>query len=130
MRAGASASVQLSVTAADTAVALGSGDVPVLATPRVLALAEEATVRAVQAELDDGQTTVGTQVTLAHLAATPVGRVVRAEATLSEVDGRRLVFAVSVHEGATLVAQGTIERIMVDRQRFLNRVAGQGTAQT
>ena len=121
MNVGVSAVVELAVTAADTAPALGSGDVEVLATPRVLALAEEATVRAVAAELDLGQTTVGTRVELDHLAATPVGRTVRAEARLVEVDGRRLVFDVSAHEGATLIARGRVERVVVDRQRFLDR---------
>ena len=121
MNVGASAVVELTVTASDTAPALGSGDVEVLATPRVLALAEEATVRAVAAELDLGQTTVGTRVELDHLAATPAGRTVRAEARLVEVDGRRLVFDVSAHEGATLIARGRVERVVVDRQRFLDR---------
>jgi len=121
MNVGVSAVVELAVTAADTAPALGSGDVEVLATPRVLALAEEATVRAVAAELDLGQTTVGTRVELDHLAATPAGRTVRAEARLVEVDGRRLVFDVSAHEGATLIARGRVERVVVDRQRFLDR---------
>jgi predicted thioesterase len=121
MNVGLSAVVELAVTAADTAPALGSGDVEVLATPRLLALAEEATVRAVAADLASGQTTVGTRVELDHLAATPVGRTVRAEARLVEVDGRRLVFDVSAHEGATLIARGRVERVVVDRQRFLDR---------
>jgi predicted thioesterase len=95
--------------------------VEVLATPRLLALVEEATVRAVAADLASGQTTVGTRVELDHLAATPVGRTVRAEARLVEVDGRRLVFDVSAHEGATLIARGRVERVVVDRQRFLDR---------
>jgi predicted thioesterase len=121
MNVGVRASVELAVTAADTAPALGSGDVEVLATPRLLALAEEATVRAVAAELPAGQTTVGTRVELDHLTATPVGRTVRAEARLVEVDGRRLVFDVSAHEGSTLIARGRVERVVVDRQRFVDR---------
>jgi fluoroacetyl-CoA thioesterase len=121
MHVGASAVVELTVTASDTAPALGSGDVEVLATPRVLALAEEATVRAVAAELAPGQTSVGTRVELDHLAATPVGRTVRAEARLVEVDGRRLAFDVSAHDGAALIARGRVERVVVDRQRFLDR---------
>jgi predicted thioesterase len=121
MNVGVCASVELAVSAADTAPAMGSGDVEVLATPRVLALAEEATVRAVAAELAPGQTTVGTRVELDHLAATPVGRTVRAEARLVETDGRRLVFDVSAHDGATLIARGRVERMVVDRQRFVDR---------
>ena len=74
LQPGLSARVELTVTDADTAQALGSGDVPVLATPRVLALAEAATVAALAARLDTGQTTVGTRVELDHVAATAVGR--------------------------------------------------------
>jgi predicted thioesterase len=121
MHVGASAVVELTVTASDTAPAFGSGDVEVLATPRVLALAEEATLRAVAPELAPGQTSVGTRVELDHVAATPVGRTVRAQARLVEVDGRRLAFDVSAHDGAALIARGRVERLVVDRQRFLDR---------
>ncbi|MFC3997248.1 thioesterase family protein [Nocardiopsis sediminis] len=103
----------------DTAIALGSGDVPVLATPRALALAEAATVAAVSAHLPEGATTVGTEVTLAHTAASPVGTDVRAEARLRLVDGRRLVFDVTLDQGGRAVATGTVERVVVDRARFL-----------
>jgi fluoroacetyl-CoA thioesterase len=123
MDVGAAARVELVVTAADTAVALGSGDVEVLATPRLVALTEEATVRAVAPGLAAGQTTVGTRVELEHMAATPIGRTVEAEAWLVEVDGRRLAFVVEAHEGSTVVARGRVERVVVDRQRFLDRVS-------
>ncbi len=119
---GASATAELTVTAADTARALGSGDVAVLGTPRVIALAEEATVRAVAAALGDGQTSVGTRVELDHLAATTIGRTVEAAARLVEVDGRRLAFDVSVREGTTEVARGRVYRVVVDRERFEARV--------
>jgi predicted thioesterase len=124
MDVGAAATVRLVVSAADTAVALGSGDVEVLATPRLLALAEEATVRAVAPALAEGQTTVGTRVELEHRAATVIGRTVEAEARLVEVDGRRLVFVVEAHEGGTTIARGRVERAVVDRQRFLDRANG------
>ncbi len=119
---GLTARVGLTVTDADTAQTLGSGDVPVLGTPRVLALVEAATVRATARHLPSGSTTVGTRVDLEHLAATPVGRAVTAEATLSTVDGRRLVFAVTLHDGDRLAARGTVERALVDRSRFLAKV--------
>lgn len=124
LAAGLSASVTLNVTDADTAYALGSGDVPVLATPRVLALAEAATVAVVTGHLPAGDTTVGTRVELDHRAATPVGRTVTAEARLTTVDGRRLVFDVAVHDGRGTVAEGRIERVVVDRERFVARAAG------
>lgn len=119
LQPGLSARVELTVTDADTAQALGSGDVPVLATPRVLALAEAATVAALAARLEPGQTTVGTRVELDHVAATAVGRRVTVLAILAKVDGRRLVFDIVVRDGDELVAEGRVERVMVDRQRFL-----------
>ncbi|WP_018251518.1 thioesterase family protein [Salinispora mooreana] len=118
---GSTARVELTVTDADTAQAIGSGDVPVLGTPRVLALAEAATVAAVARQLPGGATTVGVRVTLDHRAATPVGRTVVAQARLTEVDGRRLLFAISVTEGGSTVAEGRVERLLVDRQRFIGR---------
>ncbi|MEU5876776.1 hotdog domain-containing protein [Spirillospora sp. NPDC047279] len=107
----------------DTAEHVGSGDVPVLGTPRLLALAEAATVEAVASRLEPGQTTVGTRVELDHRVASPVGARVTIEAELTEVDGRRLVFAVrAAGESGAPVADGRIERVVVDRQRFLARV--------
>lgn len=121
--AGLTASVELTVTAADTAEALGSGDVPVLATPRVVALVEAATVAAVAAHLGEGQTTVGTRVELDHHAASLVGATVVADARLASVDGRVLAFEVVLREGATVAAQGRVERVVVDRERFLAKAA-------
>lgn len=116
---GACARVESSVTAADTAVALGSGDVPVLATPRVVALLEAATVAATAGALPTGMTTVGVNVTIDHRAATPVGRTVLAEACLAEIDGHRLRFDVVLHDGDVDAATGSVWRVMVDRQRFI-----------
>jgi fluoroacetyl-CoA thioesterase len=113
------------ITEADTAVAAGSGDVPVLATPRVLALAERASVEAVAAALEEGATTVGARVELEHLKATPVGATVEVEAVLERVDGRRLEFAVRVVDGERLAARGWVIRVVVDRGAFL-RGAGTG----
>ncbi|SCF01824.1 Thioesterase superfamily [Micromonospora coriariae] len=118
---GLTARVELTVTDADTAQAVGSGDVPVLGTPRVLALAEAATVAATATAMPSGSTTVGTRVELEHLAPTVVGRTVRAQALLAAVDGRRLSFEVTVTDGAETVARGRVDRILVDRQRFVDR---------
>jgi predicted thioesterase len=104
----------------DTAVALGSGDVPVLGTPRVLALAEQATVAALAGALDPGTTSVGTRVELDHLAASPVGAAVRVSAELERVQGRRLEFAVEVRDGERLAARGRVTRVLVDRDAFLD----------
>jgi fluoroacetyl-CoA thioesterase len=124
LAAGLAAQVELTVGHADTAQALGSGDVPVLATPRVVALIESATVAATAASLEPGNTTVGTRIELDHLAATAVGRRVVAEAHLVAIDGRRLTFEVAVHDGDTVAAQGRVERVVVDRGRFLSKLAG------
>ena len=115
----AAARVELTVTDADTAQALGSGDVPVLGTPRVVALAEAATVAATARRLPEGSTTVGARVEFDHRAATPVGRTVIAEAQLTKVDGRRLTFEVVVRDGPTVVAEGRVERVLVNRARFV-----------
>ncbi|MBB4961808.1 thioesterase family protein [Micromonospora polyrhachis] len=121
---GLSARVELTVTDSDTAQAVGSGDVPVLGTPRVLALAEAATVAATATRMPSGMTTVGLRVELDHRAPTPVGRTVTAQARLAKVDGRRLLFEVTVTDGATTVAEGRVERALVDRHRFVERATG------
>jgi fluoroacetyl-CoA thioesterase len=121
---GAVTRVQLTVTDADTAQAVGSGDVPVLGTPRVLALVEAATVGATTNRLPAGATTVGTRVELDHRAPTPVGRTVVAEARLAKADGRRLTFEVVVRDGDVVVAEGLVERIVVDRRRFVEKAFG------
>ena len=113
------AAVELTVKEGDTAEALRSGDVPMLATPRVVALAEEATVAALAGHLEAKATTVGQRVQLDHLLPIPVGKVVRAEAKLESVEGRRLVFTVSVSSDRGLVAAGKITRVIVIRDRFV-----------
>jgi predicted thioesterase len=118
---GLSASVSLSVEEHDTAAALGSGDVAVLGTPRVIALAEQASVEAVVDRLAPGTTTVGYEVQLAHLAPTPIGGKVTAEAILETVEGRRLTFRVSVNDERGLIAAGRVTRVVVVRDRFLER---------
>ncbi|GAA1788069.1 thioesterase [Planosporangium flavigriseum] len=122
---GARTRVQLTVTDADTAQAVGSGDVPVLGTPRLLALVEAATVGATANRLPSGATTVGTRVELDHRAPTPVGRTVVAEARLAKADGRRLTFEVTVRDGDAVVADGRVERIVVDRHRFVQKAFGE-----
>jgi fluoroacetyl-CoA thioesterase len=124
LAAGLSGRVQLQVGDADTAQALGSGDVPVLGTPRVLALVEAATVAATARHLQPGATTVGVRVELDHRSPTSLGRTVVASASLVKVDGRRLIFDVAVHDEDLCVADGRVERIVVDRQRFVAKATG------
>ena len=121
---GLSAEVVLTVTDADTALAIGSGTVPVLATPRVVALCEQTSVKAVENDLAPGTTTVGMRVQLDHLAPTPVGQTVSCEATLESMAGRRVTFTVSVNDARGLVAAGKITRVIVDTERFLEKANG------
>jgi len=120
-----SASVSHVVTGEDTARALGSGDLDVLGTPRVLAWCEAATCAAL--ELAAEQTSVGTRVDLEHLAASPVGTEVTATATVIHTDGRLVQFQVAALDAAgTLLATGEIRRVIVDRERFMGRIAPVG----
>jgi predicted thioesterase len=122
VQAGSTAHVSLVVTETDTATALRSGDLPVLATPRLIALCEEATVAAIAGQLPEGSTTVGTRVECDHTKASFVGDVVTARATLVDVDARRLQFTVTVADQAdAAVAVVRVWRIVVDRDRFLKR---------
>jgi fluoroacetyl-CoA thioesterase len=122
--------VRIVVADTDTAMAMGSGDVPVLGTPRLLALAEAAAVAAIGPSLGSGLTSVGTSAVVEHKRPSPVGAEVVIEAELTEVDGRRLVFrfiarqkrlAVSPDDQDAVVGAGTLERVLVDRDRFVSR---------
>jgi len=109
------------VTEADTALSVGTGDVPVLATPTLVLLCERAALGAVADQTDPGTTTVDHRVQLDHLAPTPIGGTVTADAVLESIEGRRLTFRVSVSDGHGLVAAGRITRVVVERERFLGR---------
>jgi predicted thioesterase len=122
VQSGLSAIVELTVADGDTAASLHSGDVPMLGTPRVVALVEEASCAALASgDLDPKMTSVGMRVELSHLVPIPVGRKVRAEATLDKVEGRRLTFTVSVMCDQTLVAVGKVTRVVVNRQQFIEK---------
>lgn len=114
--------VSIIVTEADTAISMGSGSVPVLATPRVAALCEHASLAALGDRVAEPETTVGMRIQIDHLAPTGVGQEVTAEATLDKVEGRRLIFHVSVTDHRGLVAAGKVTRVIVDRTRFMDKV--------
>jgi fluoroacetyl-CoA thioesterase len=124
VRPGLSGRASLDVAADDTAEAFGSGDVPVLGTPRVVALVEQASIAAIGSALAATQTSVGMRVQIDHLAPTAVGGEVVAEATLEKIEGRRLTFTVSVSDRCGLVAAGRVTRVVVERERFLSKAAG------
>ena len=108
-----------------TAEAWGSGDVPVYGTPSLVALLETAAVNAVAGKLGPGETTVGTWLEVSHLAATPVGANVSAEAELVKIDGRKLTFTVVAHDPRTKIGEGRHQRMIVQRERFLAKVQGE-----
>ena len=121
LRPGLHGSAKLVVADADTAIAQHSGEVPVLATPRLIALCEEAALCAVAGDVPAGHTTVGMRVQVDHLAPTNVGSTVAAEATLEKVEGRRLTFTVSVSDHGGLVAAGKVTRVVVNTAHFLDK---------
>lgn len=124
LEAGLTAAFDHVVGSEHTAIARGSGDVEVLATPQVLAWCEGASTAAVSPALDAGQTSVGMRIKFDHLRATPVGATVKVHAELTRVEGRRLTFDVVVTDGDGEIATGQIVRVVVDRERFMERAQG------
>lgn len=112
----------LTVTEALTAKAMGSGDMPVLATPAMMALMENAAMLTVAPELPEGSTTVGGHIESSHLKPTPLGAEVKAEATLTKVDGRKLYFTVKAMQGDVVIGEGTHLRFIVDREKFMSKL--------
>ena len=122
--AGLTAALDRTVTEEDTARAVGSGSLPVLGTPVLLAWCEAATCEAIARCLVEGQTTVGTRVSVEHLAPSPVGARLRISAGTTHVDGRLVRFSVAVRQEGKLVGSGEVTRVIVDAERFLSRVTG------
>ena len=119
------AKLGFTVTDQDTAIAVGSGSLPVLGTPRLLAWCEAATCAAIEPALAEGQTSVGTRVELEHLVASPVGAEVEVSASTAHTDGRLHRFTVAarhVRDGR-VVASGEVTRVVVDGARFLSRIS-------
>jgi len=123
LRAGDVGEARLTVAPVHTALEQRSGSVPVLATPVMAALMEEAAVNAIAAALPAGKTSVGTHLEIRHLAATPVGVAVRAQARVTLVEGKRITFRVLAWDSVEQIGEGTHERIVVDEEKFLSRTA-------
>ncbi len=113
---------ELTVTEAVTAIAMGSGDMPVLATPSMMALMENAAMLAVADHLSEGCTTVGGHITSSHLKPSKLGDKVTATATVTRVEGKKIEFKVEAHCGDTLLGEGTHLRFIVDREKFMSRL--------
>jgi fluoroacetyl-CoA thioesterase len=119
--AGLQACLTRVVTDDDTAIAMGSGDVPVLATPRLLAWFEAATVAALEGHLDDAETSVGANLRLTHRAPSRVGSTLTLNAEVVAVEGPTVFFEVTAFDAeGTTVARGEVNRAVVDRGNFLN----------
>lgn len=113
---------ELTVTDDVTAISVGSGDMPVLATPMLLALMENAAMSAVKEELPEGCTTVGGYISSSHLKPSKIGEVVKAEAEVTKVEGKKIEFKVAAYSGETLLGEGTHLRFIVEREKFMSRL--------
>jgi predicted thioesterase len=125
LQPGSAASVERVVGERDTSAAAGTSDVQMLATPSIILFAEQAIWAALDGRLDKGTSAVEHRVEISHLAPTPVGAKVRAEAILESIEGRRLVFRISVTDERGLVAAGRFTRVIISKDKFLER-AGLG----
>lgn len=109
------------VTESNTAAAIGSGALPVFSTPHMIALMENASMNAIAPCLEDGQGSVGTKIDVAHVAATPMGMTVRAESTITRIEGRMLSYEVRAWAGDELIGEGTHQRCIIYNQRFMEK---------
>ena len=119
MQIGITGKQTITVTEEKTAQAMGSGTLPVFATPAMIALMENTASKSVEAKLGEGAGTGGTLINVKHVAATPVGMDVTCETKLVEVDRKRLVFEVKAYDAAGVIGEGTHERFIIDNERFL-----------
>lgn len=106
----------------NTAIALGSGDMPVFATPAMMALMENAAMLAVAGELPEGSTTVGGHIESSHIRPTKIGDAVRAVAEVIKVDGKKIFFKVTAYAGDDVIGEGEHLRFVVDKEKFLSRL--------
>lgn len=119
---GLSAQSRTTVAAANTAAEMGSGDMPVFATPALVALLENAAMRAVAEALPEGATTVGSEMNCSHIKPSGLGAEITATAVLTHVEGRKLTFNVGARDEEGLIGEGVHIRYVVDRERFLAKV--------
>lgn len=119
MEIGTKNTKQITVEEKDTALSYGSGTLKVFATPAMIALMENTAMNAVSSYLEEGQATVGTEINVNHLSATPVGSTVTCEAELAEIDGRRLVFNVRAFDDKGVIGEGTHQRFIIKTEKFL-----------
>ena len=124
IKPGIEATVTSEVTESNTACTIGSGDLDVYSTPSMVALMEAAALKAVASFLPDGYSTVGTELTIKHISATPIGMRVTAKAELISIDGKALSFKVEASDEAGLIGEGTHKRFIVEKEKFLAKAMG------
>jgi len=118
------ATVHATVDQTNTALAVGSGNLEVFATPMMIALMECAACEAIAGALAAGQSSVGTQVNVAHTAASPIGAHISATATVTQMEGRQVQFELAAHCGEQEIGSGTHTRFIIDAERFMAKVGG------
>ncbi len=106
----------------NTAIVLGSGDLSVFATPAMVALAENAAMLCVAPHIEEGSTTVGTQISMSHLKASGLGATITATATVTAIEGRKISFKVEAHDNDGLIGEGEHTRFVVDTAKFMQKV--------
>ena len=119
---GMKGTAEASVEREDTAYEVGSGELLVYATPCMVALMEGAACDAIKDAIPEGKTSVGTMLNISHVAATPVGMDVRAEAEVTEVDGNTVTFQITAYDEAGKIGEGTHKRAVITSQKFLDKV--------
>lgn len=124
LKEGLTYTAKVIVTDRNSAVAAGSGDLDVFATPSMVALMENAAMNAVAVALPEGSTTVGAEISTTHIKPTAIGGEVFATAVLTAVEGRKLTFTVEANDADGLVGSGTHVRFVVDRERFMAKLQG------
>ena len=118
---GITGSNEITVTGENTASAWKSGNLDIFATPAMIALMEQTCAESVESRLEDGMSTVGTLVNIKHLRATPIGRRVKVESVLTEIDRRRLVFSVTATDDKGIIGEGVHERFIINCEKFLEK---------
>lgn len=122
LKPGLTGTAETVVRETNTALAMGSGSLHVFATPSMIALMEQAACNAVAACLDEESTSVGTLVNITHDAATGMGKAVTATATLTAVEGRKLVFDITAADEDKQIGKGTHERFIVNKEKFMAKL--------
>lgn len=128
LKSGIKGRVEKTVEHENLASSMGSGLMPVFATPCMVALMEETAWRSVEPYMEEGNGTVGTALNIKHLAATPEGMNVWCESELMEIDGRRLVFDVKVYDNSGIVGEGIHERFIINNEKFATKASGKKEA--